>query len=72
MSKSEEVSNQSKSCASCKFFDSRTGFCRKDPPQVVVNADGYYVAVFPKIQLPFLDFCFCFSSLNDPENKLLT
>jgi len=44
-----EANEQAKSCASCKFFDSRTGFCRKNPPQVVVNADGFYVAVFPKI-----------------------
>lgn len=59
----------SRKCATCKFFESRSGFCRKNPPQVIVNADGYYVAVFPKIAFPLLDFCFDYVNMENEENK---
>lgn len=59
----------SRKCATCKFFESRSGFCRKNPPQVIVNADGYYVAAFPKIAFPLLDFCFDYVNMEIEENK---
>lgn len=47
-------------CANCKWFDTRTSFCRKDPPKPVYVGDGnrqYITAVFPKIGMPELDWC---------------
>lgn len=58
-----------KKCSTCKFFESRSGFCRKNPPQVIVNADGYYVAAFPKIAFPMLDFCFEYINIEKEEDK---
>ena len=66
----DEVTNKRK-CSTCKYFQSRCGFCRKNPPQVVVNADGFYVAVFPKIAFPMLDFCFEYESAEEAKKKSL-
>ena len=34
-----------------------------------INADGYYVAAFPKIAFPLLDFCFDYVNMEIEENK---
>lgn len=48
-------------CANCKFFEVRTGFCRKDPPQIIqtyIKSVGTVTnAVWPKIPFPELDWC---------------
>ena len=49
----ENLKKNCKKCAACKFFESRSGFCRKNPPQVIVNADGDYVAAFPINPIPY-------------------
>lgn len=52
-----------KCCQNCKYFEERTGFCRKNPPkaiQITTGKNPYCVAMFPKIGMPFLDFCFEF------------
>ena len=50
----------SKTCKTCKFFELRTGFCRKNPPNVLLiptNNDTFINSVFPKIGYPELDWC---------------
>lgn len=47
-------------CANCSFYDVRTGFCRLNPPQVVisyVNNMAFPTAAWPKINMPQLDWC---------------
>lgn len=49
-----------KKCANCKFFEERTKFCRKNPPQANVvyeNGKTFFTSTFPKIQMPEIDFC---------------
>ena len=49
-----------KKCINCKFFEERTGFCRKEPPKPVVikeNGQCFISSVFAKIPMPQLDFC---------------
>ena len=59
----EEVDPNTTCCANCRWFDRRTCFCRKNPPQVViqyVNRMAYPNAVFPKVPMPALDWCSAF------------
>ena len=47
-------------CLRCRWHCPRTGFCRRFPPQVVmqyVDRVAFPVAAFPKIQVPALDWC---------------
>ena len=47
-------------CLNCAFFESRTGFCRRNPPipvQVTSGRNPYCVGMFPKIGMPAIDFC---------------
>lgn len=63
----EEVSPDAVCCANCKWFDERCGFCRFNPPQVVmqyVNRMAYPNAVFPKVSMPTLDWCSKFEKLD--------
>jgi len=49
------------SCVNCKYFESRTKFCRRFPPVVVLvkGADGvdHVTSKFPKIGMPEVDYC---------------
>lgn len=63
----EEIDEKSTCCYNCRYFCHRTGFCRKNPPQVVlqyVNRSAFPTAVFPKVPVPALDWCGQFESLN--------
>ena len=51
-------------CIKCKFFDSRAGFCRFDSPKVILNKDGYYTTVWPKIPCPIVDWCGNFEQIT--------
>ena len=42
-------------CLDCAAYEPRTGFCRCEPPRDDGNG-----ARFPKIQMPFLDYCLKF------------
>lgn len=58
-------------CCNCRYFCHRTGFCRKNPPQVIVqyvNRSAFPTAVFPKISVPALDWCSYFEKKEDGEN----
>lgn len=59
----EEVDPNKVCCANCKFWEERTGFCRKNPPkpiQVTAGKNPYCIGMFPKIGMPYLDFCYEF------------
>jgi len=53
----------SKHCINCKYFDARSGFCRKEPPKPIVVPDSTVggrhgvLTVFPKIPMPLVDYC---------------
>jgi len=66
----EEIDPKAKCCFNCKFFDQRTAFCRLNPPQVVlqyVNRVAYPTAAYPKISVPFLDWCSHFENMNEKQ-----
>lgn len=47
-------------CIKCKFYEPRSGFCRKNPPIPVVIPDKYdshLMSAFPRIPCPELDWC---------------
>lgn len=49
-----------KCCFNCRWYCGRTGFCRRFPPQVVmqyVERMAFPTAAFPKIQVPGIDWC---------------
>lgn len=51
-------------CQTCAWYCVRTGFCRKFPPQVVmqyVDRMAFPAAAFPKIQVPSVDWCSYFA-----------
>ena len=57
-------------CTVCYHFDTRTHFCRLNPPQPVVFFDHRtkehkISSKFPIITLPDVDYC----SKFEPENK---
>ena len=56
-------------CVNCLFFDPRTCFCRKGPPQVIVNRDGFFSSMFPKISFPLLDFCYQHKSIESKRHQ---
>lgn len=61
------VEENTKCCQNCKFYDERTGFCRYNPPAIImsyVNRMTFPNAVFPKISMPALDWC---SKFEDVE-----
>lgn len=59
MNTSETLNKET--CVNCKFFEVRTGFCRKNPPQIIqsyIKSVGTVTnAVWPKIPFPELDWC---------------
>ena len=66
----EEVDPTSKCCVNCMWFDQRCGFCRLNPPQVVMsyaNRLAFPTAVFPKVSMPALDWCSYFKYLKKNE-----
>lgn len=51
-------------CCNCRFFEERSGFCRRNPPvPVALNGKSgpYYMTMYPKIQNPRIDWCNEFS-----------
>jgi hypothetical protein len=64
-----EKNKESNSCEVCHFFESRTHFCRLNPPTPVIylqiekdeNGDQIFInkagSKYPVIGLPELDFC---------------
>lgn len=72
MIQSEQIDETNICCFNCKYFCQRTGFCRKNPPQIIVqyiNRSAFPTAVFPKIAVPALDWCSEFNNKNQ-ENRL--
>lgn len=56
----QEIDEKSTCCFNCRYFCNRTGFCRKNPPQVIVqyiNRSAFPTAIFPKIAVPAIDWC---------------
>lgn len=56
------------SCETCKYFESRTKFCRKNPPNSIVieeNGKKFMTSSFPKIQMPQLDFCAEYKNIDN-------
>jgi len=63
----EEIDKNMKCCLNCKWFESRTCFCRLLPPQIVLQAFNniaYPSSVFPKISVPNLDWCSKFENIT--------
>ena len=61
-----------KTCLACRYYEKRTGFCRRNPPVSVVSTvegKSYYNSVFPKISKPNLDFCWEFT-LEDSQKDI--
>ena len=66
----EESANEERCCLNCAWYCARTGFCRKFPPQVVmqyVQRMAFPVAAFPKIQVPAADWCSYFEPASPSE-----
>ena len=54
-------------CIKCRWFEARSGFCRKHPPSPVIVPDKYGVhmmSAFPKIPAPNLDWCSEFEKIE--------
>lgn len=54
--------NKEKCCENCKFYDSRTHFCRFGPPQPMIFIDSKtkeqnVSSKWPVITKPQLDYC---------------
>lgn len=52
-------------CLNCRWYCGRTGFCRKFPPQVLmqyVNRTAFPTAAFPKVSVPAIDWCSYFEN----------
>ena len=67
----EEVDINKTCCLNCKWFEERTCFCRKNPPQVVIqyaNRMAFPSSIFPKITVPVIDWC---SEFKNKYQKLL-
>lgn len=58
-------------CINCKYFEARTNFCRKAPPQIIqqyIKSIGTVTnAVWPKVPLPALDWCSYFENANKKQ-----
>lgn len=67
----EEIDSNQKCCLNCKWFEERTGFCRKNPPQsipVYVKGIGQLTNnVWPKIPMPNVDWCSYFDNANEKQ-----
>ena len=50
-----------KCCAKCRYFETRTGFCRFNPPTPIVTYDKnnhpFVISVYSKINMPNIDWC---------------
>ena len=47
-------------CANCKFFDSKTSFCRRNPPTPLIVFKGpqkFVECKFPVIKMSSIDYC---------------
>ena len=54
-------------CLKCKYFEPRSGFCRKNPPTPIAVIEKYgshLMSAFPKIPMPSVDFCYQFVDIN--------
>lgn len=58
-----------KSCVTCCWYEGRSSFCRLNPPQIMLDKDGYYVTCWPKITCPMLDYCSHYDNIN--KKKLI-
>ena len=66
----DDIDPKKMCCFNCKFFETRTGFCRLNPPQIInlyVAGNTYPSANFPKIQMPDLDYCYQFRNKNERQ-----
>lgn len=63
--KSSVVSGQ-KRCITCKHFDPRNGFCRKNPPVPVYVYDKIK-SCYPVITYPDTDYCDFYETLKSTE-----
>lgn len=57
------VASDKECCINCYYFEKDTGFCRVNPPQVVVQG-MYYNTKFPIPELPQKDYCGEFAFKN--------
>jgi len=54
-----------RSCSNCFYFEERTSFCRRFPPQPVMGRNWnssdeevvFSATIFPKIDRPTMDYC---------------
>ena len=50
-----------KCCAKCRYFETRTCFCRYNPPIPIVSYDKnnqpFVTSVYSKISMPGIDWC---------------
>lgn len=63
-----------KACIKCKWFEPRSGFCRKNPPIPIIIPDDqnfHMMSAFPKIPAPNLDWCSNFEHINTTSEELL-
>lgn len=61
-------------CIKCKYYETRSGFCRKNPPVPLVIPDQngtHIMSAFPKIPAPNLDWCSEFKSINEQPTNLI-
>ena len=52
---SAELEIVNKCCLKCKYFEPRSGFCRKNPPTPIAVIEKYgthLMSAFPKIPMP--------------------
>ena len=58
-----------KHCINCKWYESRSSFCRFDQPQVCIIKENNILvtrAMWPKISNPMLDWCSHFKQIETP------
>lgn len=56
----DDVPKEKICCLNCKFFESRTCFCRLNPPvpmNVIIGSCSVTTSNFPRINMPNLDWC---------------
>ena len=68
---STESVMEDKCCRKCKFYESRTKFCRARPPVPLVldsgNTKDFVVSKYPGVVFPDTDWCGEFKPGNGPE-----
>lgn len=67
---SVQVQHSKFCCAKCKYFESRTGFCRYNPPvpmATMCKNVQFVTAVYPKISFPQFDFCYKFEEKDKEQ-----